>query len=760
LRQKKVSVKTYQNEQHGFEIKVPEEWSLYTEGGSSHPLGRDPSLIFRCRSNEAFNFQIGPLAPEPPPSQTENEFRRYTQEKGYTSLDLGRFNVEGKDHIWARYYMGYGQWSKKYTLVLNGIEYAITATCLDQKLLLEMEKVWDEVVASFHLIPPVDRTASPKSEVVDKHVAETRNVEPQVPSTSSTGGMKAYRNDELGIEIDVPERWSLPAKGAHHTQFGEEIIFGCGSNEAFYITIHPTVPELLSEQMELKFREYALEKGYSRLTFGRIFFEGREHVWVQYYMGENVWVKKYLIFSGERKYEITASCTEYGNDRGIFEQKGKVWDSVVASLRILMPLSEALGDKHEVSEPMGRIDGHPVNESGNIGMQDVPIKTLTGMKTYRNEKHGFEIDIPETWSPAPALAYGLLGALSGPNPPGVNKDCFQYGCFDEAFNFEIGRLFPEPLLDDTEIEFRLYARDRGFTDLHFGRIMAAGRQHVCAHYFIKDNMGERWNKKYMIVFGGIEYTITGTCNDPQWFAKREKDWDAIIQSFRLLAPVDDSANASSKAGRYREKRREIIQERIEMRETTGDLYARAYEAVSMGQHAEARTLLEKCLQGNPAHILAQKELAVVLEKLGDMKGALHHRMEVKRLAPDDIVNRAKLAELLAGSGRRGEALQDVRELLKKTPNHPKFQELEDKLVHFRFADYRILFFSSLITLLLLDIGLLFPGYFAINNVWCMRLMMIMPVYGIVASGPWVGMPRKASGLIAGALYLYFLFNTW
>lgn len=264
----------------------------------------------------------------------------------------------------------------------------------------------------------------------------------------------------------------------------------------------------------------------------------------------------------------------------------------------------------------------------------------------------------------------------------------------------------------------------------------------------------------MIVFGGIEYTITGTCNESQYFTKREKDWDAIIQSFRLLKPVDDSANFTDKAERYRNRRREIIQQRIDMREVAGDLYARAYEAVLMGQYKEARTLLEKCLQDNPGHVLAHKEMAVVLEKLGDIKGALHHRKEVQRLAPDDIINRSKLDELLAGSGKKSEALQGVQESLKMMPGHPIFQELKKKLTKSRLPDYRLTFMSSLICLLLADISFFFPEYIAIRNVWCMSLLMLMPTWGVWVSGPWVGIPRNVSGLLAGVLYLYFLFHAW
>jgi tetratricopeptide (TPR) repeat protein len=195
-----------------------------------------------------------------------------------------------------------------------------------------------------------------------------------------------------------------------------------------------------------------------------------------------------------------------------------------------------------------------------------------------------------------------------------------------------------------------------------------------------------------------------------------------------------------------------------MRGVLGDLYARAYEAVAMGHYAEARPLLEECIRDRPDHVLAHKELAVVLEKLGDIRGAFRHRREVRRLNPADIVNRVKLVELLAGSGKRGEALRETREILTMSPTNPVFQELEQKLVHFRFADYRMLFFSCLACLLLLDLGLL-TGGMSIRNVWFIRLTMIVPVGGMLVSGPWVGIPRIVAGLVAGALYLFFLMQS-
>jgi tetratricopeptide (TPR) repeat protein len=166
-------MKTYQNKRFGFEIDVPEEWSLPSGGASNTPFG-ESSIIFGCGSSEAFNLQIGPINPEPPLDQTENEFRRYVEDNGHISLALDRLTVEGKEHVWARYYMWNGIWTKKYRIVLSGTEYAFTATCFDQKILIQREKVWDTVVASFRLLIPANEVIKPKRELSESK-SETDN---------------------------------------------------------------------------------------------------------------------------------------------------------------------------------------------------------------------------------------------------------------------------------------------------------------------------------------------------------------------------------------------------------------------------------------------------------------------------------------------------------------------------------------------------------------------------------------------------------
>ena len=99
-------MKTYRNDKLGFEMDVPEEWSLQPFGAAHTPFGE--SIVFGCNYFEAFTLQIGPLNLESSLEQTENEFRRSVQGNNYSSLEFGRIIVEGKEPIWARYYLGSG----------------------------------------------------------------------------------------------------------------------------------------------------------------------------------------------------------------------------------------------------------------------------------------------------------------------------------------------------------------------------------------------------------------------------------------------------------------------------------------------------------------------------------------------------------------------------------------------------------------------------------------------------------------------------
>ncbi len=140
-------MKSYRSTRPGFEMQIPDEWQ---SPNSALFFGGDYSIVFTCNNYEAFNIQIGPLTTEQTLEETEVEFMKYVSNSGYSLLATGRILVAGQEHLWARYYMGSGRWNKKYLVVFGKIEYTMTATCIDQKFLLEREAVWDNVVRSFH----------------------------------------------------------------------------------------------------------------------------------------------------------------------------------------------------------------------------------------------------------------------------------------------------------------------------------------------------------------------------------------------------------------------------------------------------------------------------------------------------------------------------------------------------------------------------------------------------------------------------------
>jgi tetratricopeptide (TPR) repeat protein len=262
------------------------------------------------------------------------------------------------------------------------------------------------------------------------------------------------------------------------------------------------------------------------------------------------------------------------------------------------------------------------------------------MKLYQNKALGFEINIPDHW----------------PNPviPAPDTAVFNIAP-DERFNIIVGPLVPERLVEFTQVEFLQYAKSKGYTDVEIGVIPVESRDHAWGRY----SMGNgTWSKKYMLAFGTMEYAITASCLGKSLIPEKEKQWDGIVGSFRLL-----------------EWRRQEVNARNEYRSNVaGKLFEKAYEAASEGRYQEACILLEECLKENPNHTLAHKELAFILKNTGDIKGALLHRRIVKHLDPADQVNRYNLAMIYTILGSKGEAIQEMDDLLAQNPHDQRYIE--------------------------------------------------------------------------------------
>ena len=143
-------MKTYRNKRLGFEIHVPQEWALPVRVG----LG---GLKFRCGPDEGFEIAVGPLLSRPSLKATKRRFAQYARDQGYGDLEFGRVSVEGKGHVWIRYRVERRSWAKRYLLVFDRMEYALTAACHSQEMLDQREQVFDAVAKSFRLIEEYPR---------------------------------------------------------------------------------------------------------------------------------------------------------------------------------------------------------------------------------------------------------------------------------------------------------------------------------------------------------------------------------------------------------------------------------------------------------------------------------------------------------------------------------------------------------------------------------------------------------------------------
>lgn len=157
------------------------------------------------------------------------------------------------------------------------------------------------------------------------------------------------------------------------------------------------------------------------------------------------------------------------------------------------------------------------------------------MKTYTDNEHGFRIDLPDDWAvddyKLPIIARVLFRLIY--RGPQKNAMAFVRGSNEtlETLNISVEKMSPDISPELTRYSFIEYAQQSGYTITNFGRILLGGKEHTCVRYQIAENV---WSKKYMLVLNGIGYAIT-TCYRNMGFPfDKEREWDIIVNSFRLI----------------------------------------------------------------------------------------------------------------------------------------------------------------------------------------------------------------------------------
>ena len=138
---------TYESKRFGFQLSIPDGWSdsslglltSLTDGNVNPWISSSEASDARTivgPDGEFLNILITPLSedtPEPTIDETDEYFDGLSYRQDLHVMATGTINVADKEHFWASYYrmslFGSGtlQFYKKYCLLLNRVEYLVTA---------------------------------------------------------------------------------------------------------------------------------------------------------------------------------------------------------------------------------------------------------------------------------------------------------------------------------------------------------------------------------------------------------------------------------------------------------------------------------------------------------------------------------------------------------------------------------------------------------------------------------------------------------
>ena len=144
--------------------------------------------------------------------------------------------------------------------------------------------------------------------------------------------MTTYRNQRLGFEIEVPDKWPDPTVlGPEGTQFS------CGSSRAFTVLRQPSAQPLKRRQIRRRLARFVRDHGYRNLIFGQLSVHGEPYHWATYRIGRQIHAKTYLLYRGGYEYAITGTCL-----REQRAEAGAEWNMVVRSFRPIESTAQEL----------------------------------------------------------------------------------------------------------------------------------------------------------------------------------------------------------------------------------------------------------------------------------------------------------------------------------------------------------------------------------------------------------------------------------
>jgi hypothetical protein len=153
---------TYQNTKYGFELKFPEGWVQTTAMAELLPQLnqelRSTNLIAEFFAHEGglVNVVIDPMCPELPPDVMDMLFTKRMSDLHLNDIHFGRIIACKRQHSSVSFVIGSNCWIKKYSIVVNNLNFILSFMDKLDIRSLEVEQSWDEIASTFRFLQPID----------------------------------------------------------------------------------------------------------------------------------------------------------------------------------------------------------------------------------------------------------------------------------------------------------------------------------------------------------------------------------------------------------------------------------------------------------------------------------------------------------------------------------------------------------------------------------------------------------------------------